>query len=153
MADAAARVLRHVPMLDAGEGAVAARAVVRVRGDVADGVDVRVVREAEGLVGAEGAVFFKRDGRVGMQIAGGGGDADAEDDEVGGKVGAVFQVDGADGLGVRRRRVGGFDRGGHVEFHPRLLQRGPEDLSDLGAHDAFERGAFRAHHSHAVLGR
>ena len=79
--DGAAGVLRDVPVLDAGRGAVAAGAVVRVCGDVADGVDVREGGDLEGFGGAEGAVGEEVEGA--FEEIGGGADADAEDDEVG----------------------------------------------------------------------
>ncbi len=132
-------------MLDAGRGAVAAGAVVGVGGDVADAVDVVQAGDLEGLVGAEGAVLFER-GRAfgGLEEVGGGGDADAEDDEVGVKDGAVFEVDSADVGGVAGRGRGFFDAGFHVEFDAVFFQEGFEDVADLFAHDAFEGGFFHA---------
>ena len=97
--DAAAGVLGHVPVLNAGEGTVTARAVVGVGGYVADGVDVAEAFHCEGFVALEGAVFFEGEVFTGLKEGGCRADADAEDDEVGGEDGAVFQVDGADGLG------------------------------------------------------
>lgn len=64
--DAPARVLRDVPVLDSRGGAVAAGAVVGVCGYVADGVDVWLRQDAEGLIGAEGPVLFEGYIRVGF---------------------------------------------------------------------------------------
>ena len=77
-------------MLDASQGAGAAGAVVGVCGDVADGVDVLEAFDGEGFRREKRAVFLQGDGRVVLEEASGGGDADAEDDEVGGQGGAVL---------------------------------------------------------------
>lgn len=59
MSDAAAGVLGDVPVLDSDVVTVASWAVVRVGGDVADGVDVLEAFDQEELVCAERAVFFE----------------------------------------------------------------------------------------------
>ena len=138
-------------MLDAGEAAGGARAVVRVCGDVADGVDVAEALDGEGLVRLEGSVLFEADGRVVLEEIRGGRDADAEDDEVGFEGGAVLQLDGADGFRVGGGRGGRVDRGVEVEFHAVLREGVLEDLADLGAHDAFQGGGFHPHDGDGVL--
>lgn len=138
--DAAAGVLRDVPVLDAGGGAVAAGAVVGVGGDVADGVDVREAGDLEGLVGAQGAVVEEVD--FAFEEVGGGPDADAEDDEVGGEGGAVFEVDGADVGGLRGGGGGFLDVGSHAEFDAVFFEELLEDGADFGAHDALHGGGF-----------
>ena len=96
VSDGAAGVLSDVPVFDADGFAGAVGAMVRIGGDVADGEDVGFVEDLEAFVDAEGAILFKGDGWVVFQVGGFGGDANAEDDEVGGEGGAVFELDGAD---------------------------------------------------------
>ena len=142
--DAAAGVLRNVPVLDACGIAVASRAVVGVGGNVADSVDVGEVVDGERLVCSEGAVFFQRYGFIVLEEVCGWRNADAEDDEVGGEGGAVFEFDGADRLGVGLVRDGGVDGGGEVKFNTFLGDNAVDDLAYFGAHDALERNGFHA---------
>ena len=144
-----AAVLRMVPVLDADGGPVAAGAVVGIGRDVADGVGVLDAGDGEVLVDGDGAVFFEFDGWILLEVVGGGPDADAEDDEVGGERGAVFEFDGADGGeanggGDGGGRHGGVDASVHVEFRAVFLEGLAEDGADFGAHDAFEGLGFHA---------
>lgn len=96
MPDAAAGILGDIPMLDPDSVAVASWAVIRVGGDIADGVDVLEPFYKEEFVCAERAVLFEGDERVRFEEFGGRGNADAEDDKVCGEGGSVFEQHGTD---------------------------------------------------------
>lgn len=96
MPDAAAGILGDIPVLDPNVLAVASWAVVRVGGDIANGVDVLEPFNQKKLVCAERAVFFEGDEGVGFEEFGGRGDADAENDKVCGEGGSVFESHGTD---------------------------------------------------------
>lgn len=96
MPDAAAGILGDIPMLDPDVVAVASWAVIRVGGDVADGVDVLEPFNKKKFVCAERAVLFEGDERVGFEEFGCRGNADAEDDKVCGEGGSVFESHGTD---------------------------------------------------------
>lgn len=142
--NAAARVLGHVPVLDAGWGAGAAGAVIGVGGNVADGVDVWEVRNAKRFIRAEGAIFFQGDGGIRFEKFRCRGDADTQDDEVCGERSAVFKVHGTHFGRGRGRRLGAVNGSGHVELHAGFGEGGLEDLAHFGPHDAFEGSAFHA---------
>lgn len=146
--DAAAGVLCDVPVLDACVGAcsgVGARAVVGVCSDVADGEDIVVkVRNGEVFVCLDGAVLFEGDGGVVAEEVCRRTDANAQDDEIGWELGAVFQVDGADLAGIRGRRSCFFDGGGELELDACFFEVALEDAADLFAHDGFHGGFVHA---------
>lgn len=133
----AAGVLCDVPVLDAGELAVAAGTVVRESGDVADGVYVLEAGYGEVLVRLEGPVFFEADDAAFAEVFGGRGDADAKDDEVGVEFSAVFEVDAADVGGARVGGVGLVYGGVHVELDALLLHDGLDRLADFFTEYAF----------------
>lgn len=148
----AASVLRNVPVLDAGVLAFAAAgAVVRERGNVADGVDVLEAGHEEVFVSLEGAVFFEAHDAVLAQVLGSRGDADAKNDQIGVEFGAVLQVDASDVGWVGSRRVGFFDRGAHVELDTFAFEDGLDGRADLLAEDALQRHFFHADDSHGIV--
>ena len=78
--DVLASILRHVPVLDADWGSLAARAVVGVCGDVTDGIGVADALDGEVVVHGDGAVFFEGHGWIVLEVVGGGADTNAKDD-------------------------------------------------------------------------
>ena len=125
--------------------------MIRIGCDVADCEDVFEAVDGERGGGLDRAVFFEGEGWVGAKVGGGGGDADAEDDEVGGEGGAVFEFDGADGVRVGFGGEGRVDGGGEMELDAGFGERGLDYLADAGAEDAFERDGFHADYAHGVL--
>lgn len=150
-AHAAARVLRHVPMLDPNGLAVAARAVVRIGRNVTDGVYVGMREHLEVFIGSERSVLFEGDGRVGFEKGSCGFYPNAQDHEISREGSAVLELDGTD-LGRRRGRwLGALHGGRQIEFDAGFFEVRLADFTDLSAHDSLKRRAFHPHHRYIVL--